>query len=121
MENVLETLQEIMTEGGDNNYFILHLDDVYYMQFMCQKGNKDVYCEAVSNNFLEGKEQLNEAQEAQLLKLGWNANDNSNFSREVILDTPKALTEAVNWIGQTAKDVYGIEVTDDTEFTIELE
>ena len=119
MENIIDTLQEITSEGGDGNYFIIHLNDDYYIQFTGQKGNPDVYCEAVSNHFLEEKAKLTAVQEQQMLDLGWE--QDMNYSKEAILNTAADFVKLGEWIQKTATEVYGIKITEDTELTIEVE
>jgi hypothetical protein len=119
MENIIDILQEITSEGGDNNHFIIHLNDDYYIQFTGQKGNPDVYCEAVSNLFLEEKVKLTEAKEQQMLDLGWS--QDMNYSKEAILNTAADFVKLGEWVQKTATEVYGIKITEDTELTIEVE
>ena len=119
MENIIDTLQALTSEGGDGNFFIIHLNDDYYIQFTGQTGSPDVYCEAVSNHFLQGKAKLTEAQEDEMYELGWNAD--MNYSREATVTTAAHFVELSEWIQATATDVYGIEITVDTELTIEIE
>ena len=62
MDNVINAIEEITTEGGEQNFCIIYLTDDYYLQFTGSKGNSAVYCEAVSNQFIPEDLQLSEAQ-----------------------------------------------------------
>lgn len=121
MDNVINAIEEIITEGGEQNFCIIYLTDDYYLQFTGSKGSSELYCEAVGNQFLSKDLQLSDIQNQQLLDLGWNEADFGNYSKSVRIQTGDAKMQLVKLIMETAKDVYKAPITDDTEFTIELE
>jgi hypothetical protein len=121
MENVISAIEEITTEGGDQNFCIIYLTEDYYLQFTSQKGSNEIYCEAVSNQFLSQDLHLTEAQEDQLFDLGWEEPDFGNYYTNMRIGTSESKMKLIEFIMDTAKKVYGHPITEDTEFTIELE
>ncbi len=121
MDNVINAMEEITTEGGEQNICIIYLTEDYYLQFTGSKGNNELYCEAVSNQFLPEDLQLSDAQNQQLLDLGWSEADFGNYSKSTRFEAGDAKMQLIKFIMETAKDVYKAPINEDTEFTIELE
>jgi len=121
MDNVINAIEEITTQGGEQNFCIIYLTEDYYLQFTGSKDSNELYCEAVSNQFLVKELQLSDIQNQQLLDLGWSEADFGNYSKTVRIQTAEAKIQLVKLIMETAKDVYKTPINDDTEFTIELE
>lgn len=121
MDNVINAIEQITTEGGEQNFCIIYATEDYYLQFTGQKGSSSIYCEAVSNQFLAKDLHLSDAQHQQLLDMGWSEPDFGNYSKSVRLQTGEDKMNLVKLIMETAKEVYKAPITDDTEFTIELE
>ena len=121
MDNVINAIEEITTEGGEQNFCIIYLTEDYYLQFTGSKGSNELYCEAVSNQFLSKELQLSSTQNQQLLDLGWSEADFGNYSRSFRLQAGDAKMQLIKFNMETAKDVYKAPINDDTEFTIELE
>lgn len=121
MENIIESLEEITSEGGDGNFFIIHLDDLYYLQCLGQNGSTEVLCEAVGNQFLEEGQKLSAQQNDLLLSLGWSEPDFGNYTKSATLSKPEDFVALAELLAKTAKEVYQLAITDDTEYTVELE
>ena len=54
--------QKILKEGGESNYFTLDFAENYYLQAASSKGANEVFCEAVSNEYLPVARKLSESQ-----------------------------------------------------------
>lgn len=121
MDYLIDAIKQVTEDGGNGNFCIVHLNDDYYLQFTGQNGSKEVYCEAVSNQFLEKSQQLTTDQQQQLLDLGWDTPDFGNYSRNCSVRSSEDLIKTVQFLMDTAKKVYQTAITEDTEYTIELE
>lgn len=101
--------QKILTEGGESNYFTLDFADSYYLQAASSKGANEVFCEAVSNEYLPAAKKLSESQLLKLVELGWKkpSEGNVNFSTELTVNDKKDLEKIVDFVAQTLSEVYG--------------
>lgn len=104
--------QKILKEGGESNYFTLDFAENYYLQAASSKGANDVFCEAVSNEYLPATRKLSESQLSKLVELGWKnpSEGNVNFSIELSAKDKKDIDKLVDFVAQTLSEVYG---TDD--------
>jgi hypothetical protein len=66
-------LDELASKG--EGHFLIAVIGRYFVQFLCQDGG--VWCEAISNTYLEEGTFLDESQEATLRELGWNPPEES--------------------------------------------
>ena len=69
-EPLVHNLSQLITEGGDGNFLIVSVGNVY-IQFAGSRGATSVDCEAVSNQFLPEELQLTEHALSQLRGLGF--------------------------------------------------
>ena len=101
--------QKILKEGGDSNYFTLDFAENYYLQVASSKGAIDVFCEAVSNEYLPISRKLNDTQLAKLVELGWKnpSEGNVNFSVELPAKDKKDIDKLVDFVAHTLSEVYG--------------
>lgn len=109
---IMTYLQQIQEEGGSNNFvvFVANPEANYYIQFAGEVGQSKLYAEAVSNNFLEPKFKLNDAQISHLETLGWKAPppDGMNFFREWQADTEVDRQQIAQEVMRTLTEVYGV-------------
>jgi hypothetical protein len=73
----------------------------------------ELRCEAVSNEFLDGEDRLDEEGELRLIGLGW-ASPNPNFKQ--LWDEPIPFAEVGERMARTLTDVYGVDDLDDVIF-----
>lgn len=101
--------QKILKEGGDSNYFTLDFAENYYLQAASAKGANEVFCEAVSNEYLPATRKLSESQLSKLVDLGWKkpSEGNVNFSIELTVNDKIDIDKLVNFVAQTLSEVYG--------------
>ncbi len=112
MENkalILDTIEKIITKGGNGNFAVFTISDDYYIQVMANKGDGIMLCEAVSNKFLEGDARLSDAKIRQLEELYWNkpSGDTPNFYQSHRVDSITSCEELAELIMATANNVYG--------------
>ena len=69
-EPLVHNLSRLITEGGDGNFLIVSVGEVY-IQFAGSRGATSVDCEAVSNQFLPAELQLGEGRLSELQALGF--------------------------------------------------
>ena len=86
-ESIIRALYRITHEGGDGNFVIIsvHEKSSYYVQFIADNGGKDLYGEAVSNEYLRMEEHLSPDRYELLRSLGWEGPDfenSGNFKQE---------------------------------------
>lgn len=69
---VQSIIEQILYEGGTDNFVIFGLGSDYYVQLTASKGAYEIYCEAISNNYLEAELMLTQEQKNYLHHLSWN-------------------------------------------------
>lgn len=101
--------QKILKEGGDSNYFTLDFAENYYLQAASSKGANEVFCEAVSNEYLPADRKLSESQLSKLVDLGWKkpSEGNVNFSIELTVNDKIDMDRLVDFVAKTLSEVYG--------------
>lgn len=101
-------INKIIKEGGDNNYFVIDITRDYYIQAASSKGAAEVFCEAVSNQYLSKEVLLSTEKLEKLKQIGWNTptEHNVNFSIEKPANDNKAIEALANFIGTTITEVY---------------
>ncbi|MCB0632710.1 MAG: hypothetical protein R2824_35455 [Saprospiraceae bacterium] len=104
-------IQRVITEGGDNNFLIVTLDEEknYYVQLWADKRKGVLILEAVSNNYLVTEMQLPEEQMVILRQQGFDLPDHpeSNFKLEFPHDL-EIVGSLIQKIGKIAVEVYGV-------------
>ncbi len=69
-KNIKNTIDAIIYYGNEQDIVIFTFGE-FFIQFLGGKGYYDLFCEAISNNYLEEETYLNENQIKKLLELGW--------------------------------------------------
>ncbi len=122
LKDIIELIEQMIYKGGRSNFAIIHLKEDYYMQMAAGKGDYEIYCEAVSNYYLEEKTCLNESQQKTLENLNWKLNGNEgNFSMTFSVDSENARKTLAELLLRTAKEVYNIDRLAFGDFSIHLE
>ncbi len=105
---LVSIIEQLLYEGGDDNFVIFGLNSDYYIQLATSKGDYEIYCEAVSDNYLETEMSLTTKQKNNLNKLSWNQPQNSegNYYLEHKVDSELARKTLAELILNTANDVY---------------
>lgn len=108
-ELILFTIDKLINAGNYENFAILALKKNCYIQLAAAIGDKEVYCEAVSDNFL--KQKLSKIQIKTLENLGWNAPEDaqSNYSLTLPADSKEAIFDLADFILKTAQTAYNTE------------
>lgn len=119
---VVATINQLLTEGGMDNFAIFNLNSDYYIQMSAELDAEKVYCEAVSNNYIKSSNELSKSQMNDLVALGWNApKDNGNYSllHDATSDTEK--NTLAELICKTADKVYFRSSFGQSQLTLNLE
>jgi hypothetical protein len=117
---MLAIIEELITKGLDENFAIFNLSKDYYIQISAVKNDTEVYCEAVSNNFLPENNQLTMPQINQLKSLNWQepSSPQENYSNNFPINSASEKTALVNYLMETATTVYNCEII--TEKMVEI-
>lgn len=109
---ILAIIEELITKGLDENFAIFNLSKDYYIQISAVKNDTEVYCEAVSNNYLPENNQLTMPQINQLKNLNWQepASPQDNYSNNFPINSESEKTALVNYLMETATTVYNCEI-----------
>ncbi|MEA5260403.1 hypothetical protein VB264_21565 [Arcicella aquatica] len=101
-------IHKILKEGGDSNYFVIDITKDYYIQAASSKGAEDVFCEAVSNQYLSQASKLSADQLNKLKEIGWHqpTESNVNFFLELPADNNASIDFLTNFLASTIKEVY---------------
>ncbi|MET3127277.1 hypothetical protein ABID42_002383 [Arcicella rosea] len=116
-------INKILKEGGDSNYFVIDITKDYYIQAASSKGAEDVFCEAVSNQYLSKESKLTDEQLAKLKQIGWNTptESNVNFFTERPANNNVAIEALANFIATTVSAVYSSKTLSKESFQFHLE
>lgn len=113
LSEILDALQRLYLEGGDNNYaiFTANLQKNYYIQLTGQKQASSFTAEAVSNRYLAPEFKLSAYQKDQLVSLGWrnNAAISPNFYQEFAVHSTDDFETIASQILETFTTVYGLQ------------
>ncbi len=120
-DTLVYNLRRLLTEGGRGNYLVASVGDVY-VQFAANRGEQQIYCEAVSNQFLPPSLRLNEAKISQLRSLGFEIGRGSpNFSRTFYIVDSQELREIARTALSLFSGIYGIPPSSMIQFELNLE
>ena len=106
---VVANLERTLFEGefgAPQNHVIFEMGD-YYLQIASSRGALEVYCEAVSNEFLDESICLNDSQMQDMLKLGYKEPlSEENYSIEMPCDSHENRVKIAKLFYLTA-EIYG--------------
>ena len=107
---IIEALEKLARDAIDAGTFVILEADTarnYYIQFAVQDGG--MYCEAVSNQYLEPEHQLDDEQTLALENLGWREGESEgqNWVR-TFTPGPEALASSVSLARRAFSEVYGL-------------
>lgn len=119
-ELILSIIEQLVTKGLDENFAIFNLSKDYYIQISAVKDDTEVYCEAISNNYLPENKQLTMPQINQLKSLNWEepSSPQDNYSNNFPINSASERTVLVNYLMETASTVYNCEII--TEEMVEI-
>src|SRR3954453_11882534 len=111
-QEIAQALHKLVADRVQaGTYVILEGDPErnYYIQFALQ-GDR-LFCEAVSNQYLEPEDQLSDAQLRTLENLGWREPEyeGQNWFRTFRPTTPDDYAQIVSRVRRAFTDVYGLE------------
>ena len=107
VELVLAAIEAVIYQGGDSNYVTFDINDTYYIQISASKGDHEIYCEAVSDYYLQKSEYLSDHQISALKKEGWLRDFNSeNYHMIYQVDSEKSRLDLAKLLWKTAVLVY---------------
>lgn len=110
-------------EGGSTNYLIIS-QDPYYVQFPVEKGANQIICEAVSNQNLPEKAQLDRDQIDGLSHHGFTLlekENGGNFQRICEVSHAEHLPLLAELISDVMFTIYGCELEQSIKFESQLE
>lgn len=104
---LLNTIQQLATKGS--GFAIFRLSEAYYLQVSITNNDNKMWCEAVSNKYLDGANKLNDAKIQQLQALEWQAPTDSavNFHQIYRVDSVTSCEALASLLWNTAYSVYG--------------
>ncbi len=120
---IKQKIIELLEYGNEDSFLIIEFGDEYYLQFMPSEQNDELYCEAVSNNYLPEMVQLSEDQIIKLIDMSWELpeTDEDNFSQVIEIENEKSLDKIVTIIVETITKVYLNNVNIKLSYQINLE
>ncbi len=109
---ISDSLKKLQSEGGMGNFAIFKADDKknYYIQFSGAKGEKALYAEAVSNDFIKPENKISEGKIQLLQKLGWKTKVGENYQKVFITSTDEDRKKVEEEMLLIFRDVYGVEL-----------
>ena len=122
LDSISQSLNRLHREGEAGIYKVSE-EKKYYIQASGEKGGDTLYVEAVSNNFLAPKFQLDQNKESQLRSLGWIPPEKSegNFYRELVVKSDQDRKEVADFLFKTLKQVYDLSMNTDLNIELVLE
>lgn len=120
-EQLKTNLHRLITEGSEDSFLIVSVGDIY-VQFVPPSEEKEIYCEAVSNEFLPRRMKLDEKRTSRLKELGFEEpGESPNYSRYFDISNDNALQEAIQTILSIFANVYGCPANSNFKFELNLE
>ena len=114
-------LHKLTTEGGDNNFVIVSCGD-FYVQFASSRGSQELYCEAVSNEYLSKDKRLAPDRIDRLEQLGFDLDDSSSqYSRQFKISGESEVHELARTALNILADVYGCRRDSQVKLELTLE
>ncbi|MEL6717150.1 MAG: hypothetical protein AAFP82_00375 [Bacteroidota bacterium] len=122
-ELLLSLIEDVIYSGGENNFAIIGLNREYYIQIAAGKGDYEVYCEAVSNHYLEEEYYLTEDQIQQLATLNWQSPEDSEGNYFLVhpVDSEGSRTNLADLLLTTSKSVYDAQNLTEKDISLNLE
>lgn len=121
MFTINKYIQQLITEGGDQNFLIINLKNRAYIQFAAEKGKQEIYCEVSGSNPTLNI-QLSPEQIDQLTQLNWSLSDSNyhnNYSQTVRIQATKDVSDLEELIHSTAAIFHTSE--DDYSYNLNLQ
>ena len=119
---LISTIEQTIYYGGSGNFVKINLGD-YYLQLAAARGDYDISCEAVSNNYLGEEIALSATQIEELIQLSWTppTGPEGNFSLSHKVDSESARTILAKLLLTTAKQVYNYPTIEPNNIDLNLE
>lgn len=125
LDSINQSLRRLHSEGEAGNFVIYKVSEEknYYIQASGEKGGDTLYVEAVSNNYLAPKFQLDQNKENQLRNLGWIRPEKSegNFYREMVVKSDQDRQGVADFLFKTLEQVYELSINTDLNIELVLE
>lgn len=120
---ILNTIQKLINEGGKGNFAIFYLSETHYIQIYIRKSVEQAWCEAVSNQFLEGTAQLTDLRIQRLMDLNWNmpSKESPNFHQVHRVDSISSCEALAELLWNTAYNVYECRELQEASLNLVLE
>lgn len=122
-EVIIAAIEQILYKGGKSNFVIFNLNSDYFIQIAAGRGDYEIYCEAISDNYLTEEKILTKAQKDALSNLNWNDPKNSedNYHMKYKVHSELKRKELAALILKTANQVYNCESIDIENIILNLE
>ena len=122
-EVIISAIEQILYKGGKSNFLIFNLDSDYFIQMAAGRGDYEIYCEAISDNYLEEDKRLTKEQKGILRSLLWNDPKSSedNYYIKYKVNSELSRIRLAELILKTANQVYNCERIDIENIILNLE
>ncbi len=117
---IAAALQRLTTGGGQGNFMIVTAGEVY-VQFAAALGEKTVYCEAVSDEYLPAHRRLSLAQINELKDRGFAPGAGGNYSSTFDLAGLEDARKLARSTVEILERVYGCSRDTQVEIKLTLE
>ena len=118
---IADALRRLTSDGGDNNFVIVSCGD-FYVQFAGARGSRQLYCEAVSNEYLAQDQALVPEKIDRLEQLGFDLDAGSNqYSRQFKIPGESEIRELAVTTLRILADVYGCRRDSEVHLELTLE
>lgn len=105
-KHIKKNLNEILTQGGDDNFMIMAADE-YYIQFNAGKRAEKMYIDAVSNAHLMENDKLSDEQNTKFEGLGFDSEGGKeNFG--ILVENPTDNIDKILKITKDVMEIYGL-------------
>lgn len=123
MKNALHSsLKRLIEEGGKQNFLIINLGENYYIQVAGELYSSHLLLEAVSNHYLPSEKQLNLFLQEKIMGLGWTEpQGEGNYSYKVSINSVDEYNSCIEFIQKTAKDIFGVDIIENSMIELNLE
>lgn len=113
IQDLIYNLNHLVTQCGEGSFLIVTCDEAY-MQFAAGTTRGEIYCEAVSNEFLPDDARLSPEKVDVLKKMGFVDPENShfsgsspNFSCLLKIRDNDDVSKVAGWTVEVMREAYG--------------
>jgi SHS2 domain-containing protein len=117
-----ETLNKVLKSGGYENYFIISIDEDYYLQGACANGDNFIDLEITGEKYLPETKKYRSEIKAIIRELAWQYpnSENDNYFQILASVSDDEIAQVATTIFETLTRVFRIQNLESSQIEINL-